>query len=62
LHNLLCATSDGFKSWVSCFFLLRLPIVCSTFSSVIIYLDFDQLFFFSLIPLQGFFLYLFIHL
>ncbi len=62
LHNLLRATSDGFRSWVSRFFLLRLPIVCSTFSSVVFYLDFDPLFFLLLFPCKVFsFIYLFIY-
>ncbi len=34
LHDLFCATSDGFRSKVLCFLLLRLPIVRSTLSGV----------------------------
>ncbi len=50
LHDLLCATSDGFRLWVSCFFLLRLPIVRFTLSSVVFCLDFNPLFFLLLFP------------
>jgi hypothetical protein len=29
LHDLLCVAGDGFRSLISCFLLLGLPIVCS---------------------------------
>jgi hypothetical protein len=64
LHNLFCATGDGFKSWVLWFLLLGLPIASSTFSSVVFVCTW-VLSFSSLVPLLGvfhLFIYLFIYL
>jgi len=41
LHDLLCATSDGFRSLVFFVSLLRLPIVRSSLSNVVFCLDFN---------------------
>ncbi len=63
LHNLFCATGDGFRTQVSCFLLLGLPVVhFYTLGCVIFCLDFSAFFFFSLFPCRVFFLYLFIYL
>ncbi len=59
LHDFICAISDGF-SQVSCFFLLRFPIVHFAFSSVVFCLNFNPFLKNSLVPCQVFFLYLFI--
>jgi hypothetical protein len=56
LHNLLCATSDGFRSYVSWFLLLGLPIVHFVLLGVIFCLDFGPFFFLLLFPCQVFFL------
>ncbi len=61
LHDLLCATNDGFRSQASRFLLLRLPIVCSALSGVKFCLDFGPFFFLLLFPSQVIFLYLFIY-
>jgi hypothetical protein len=52
---------DGFKSLVSWFLLLGLPVVCYALSAVIFCLDFDYFIFLLLFPCQVFFL-LFINL
>jgi hypothetical protein len=54
LHNLLCATGDGFRSSVLCFLLLGLPIVCSALSGVVFCLDFSPFFFLLLFHCQVF--------
>jgi hypothetical protein len=55
LHNLLCATGDGFRSSVLCFLLLGLPIVCSALSGVVFCLDFSPFFFLLLFHCHVFF-------
>jgi hypothetical protein len=60
LHNLLRATSDGFRCQVSCFLLLGLPIVHFALLGVVFCLDFNPFFFLFLFPYQVFFLDLFI--
>jgi hypothetical protein len=50
LHDLLCATNDGFRSQVLCFLLLRLPIVHFALLSVFFYLNFNPFFFHYLVP------------
>jgi hypothetical protein len=62
LHDLLGATDDGFRSKVSGFLLLRLPIVHFALLSVVFCLNFSPLFFLLLFPCQVFFLPLFIYL
>jgi hypothetical protein len=63
LHDLFCATSDGFRSKVSCILLLRLSIVRSTLLGVIFCLDISPFFFFSCSLAGCFsFIYLFIGL
>jgi hypothetical protein len=60
LHNLFCATGDRFKSCVSWFLLLGLPIVSSALLSVV-FAWISVLSFSSLVPLLGVF-HLFIYL
>jgi hypothetical protein len=61
VHNLLRAIGDGIRSYVSCFLLLRLPVVCFALSRVVFCLDFSLSFFFSsIVPLLGVF-HLFIY-
>jgi len=62
LHDLFCATGDGFKSEVSCFLLLGLAIVHFALWGLVFSLDFDPFFFLLLFPHSVFFLYLFIYL
>jgi hypothetical protein len=61
LQDLLHASGDGFKSYVSCFLLLGLPIVRFALWDVVFCLDFGPFFFLLLFPLWVFFVYLFIY-
>jgi hypothetical protein len=60
LHDLLRVNGDGFRSWVSCFLLLGLPIVWSPLWGVVFCSDFGPFFFLLLFPCWLLFLYLFI--
>jgi hypothetical protein len=55
LHDLLRATRDGFRSYVSCFLLLGLPIVRYALPGVVFGLDLGSFIFSSLVPLPGVF-------
>ncbi len=64
LHDLIYATSDGFRSQVLCFLLVGLSIVCSTlwvwpFIWTLVFFFF--FFFLLLFPCEVYFLYLFIY-
>jgi hypothetical protein len=59
LHDLFRTTSDWFRSYVSCFFLLGLPIVGFALLGVVFGLDLGPFLFLLLFPCQEFFIYLF---